>query len=192
MLEELGVAYTTHPVNITQDEEHNPEFVKISPNHAIPVIVDQENGIHMMQTGAIMIYLADKYGKFLPKDPAKRTEAMQWLMWHMGDQAPILGQCHHFLRFNAGKSEYSEKRFHTAASHLYDVLNKRLEGRDYMVDEYSIVDMAVWPWISRYEWHQIDLQDYPNVRAWYQRILAREPVQRGYQVPKNMGEIPTG
>lgn len=192
MLEELGVEYTAHAVNITEGEQHDLEFLKISPNNTIPAIVDQDTGTHMMQSGAIMIYLADKYGRFLPRDPDKRSEAMEWLMWHMGDQAPILGQCHHFLHFNAGKSEYSEERFHTEARRLYDVLNKRLEGRDYIVGDYSIVDMAVWPWVSRYQWHQIDLQDYPDVRAWYQRILARDAVQRGYQVHKNMGEIPTG
>lgn len=192
MLEELGVEYNVHPVNIGADEEFDPEFQKISPNNYIPAIVDQETGIRSSESGAILIYLAEKYGKFLPEDPVRRAEVMEWLMWEMGNQAPNLGQCHHFLRYNKGASEYAEERFHTAAKRMYDQLNRQLEGRDYIVDEYSIADIATWPWVSRYEWHEIDLTEYPNVRAWYQRILAREAVQRGYQVHKNMGEIPPG
>lgn len=113
-------------------------------------------------------------------------------MWQMGGFGPMLGQAHHFMRFNPGKSDYAEKRFGDEAKRLYRVLDRRLEGRNFIVDEYSIADMACWPWASRYEWQNIDLADYPNVRAWYQRLLARDAVQRGYQVPKDMGEIPAG
>ena len=192
LLEELGVEYAVHEVDITKNEEFRPEFVAISPNSTIPAIVDRENGTRMMQSGAIMLYLAEKYGRFLPADPIRRNEAMEWLMWHMGDQAPILGQCHHFLRYNPGKSEYAERRFHTEAQRLYGVLEARLAEREHIVDDYSIVDMAVWPWVSRYEWHRIDLEAYPAVRAWYRRLLARDAVQRGYQVPRDMGAIPPG
>ena len=192
LLEELGAEYSVHPIDITEGEQHDPAFLEISPNNTIPAIVDRENGIHMMQSGAIMLYLAEKHGRFMPGETGQRREAMEWLMWHMGDQAPILGQCHHFLRFNPGKSAYAEERFHGEAKRLYGVLDGRLEGRDYIVDEYSIIDMAVWPWVSRYEWHQIDLRDYPRVRAWYRHILARDAVQRGYQVPEDMGTIPPG
>jgi GST-like protein len=104
----------------------------------------------------------------------------------------MLGQAHHFLRFNPDVSEYASKRFGHEVKRLYGVLDRRLEGRDYIVDDYSIADMACWPWASRYEWQNVDLVDFPNVKAWYQRLLAREAVQRGYQVPKNMGEIPAG
>ncbi|MEH6727273.1 MAG: glutathione S-transferase N-terminal domain-containing protein [Hyphomicrobiales bacterium] len=192
LLEELGVKYNVHPININEGDQKTPEFLKIGPNNKIPVIVDTDNGVSIMETGAIMIYLAEKHGKFLPTDPLKKIEVIEWLMWQMGGLGPMLGQAHHFLRFNPGKAPYAEERFAAEVKRLYGVLDTRLEGRDFICDEYSIADMACWPWISRYEWQGIDLADYPNVRSWYQRLLAREAVQKGYQVPKNMGEIPAG
>jgi GSH-dependent disulfide-bond oxidoreductase len=192
LLEELGVDYTAHPINIGQGDQKTPEFLDISPNNKIPAIVDQDTGLKLMESGAIMIYLADKYGKFLAKDGDERTRTIEWLMWQMGGLGPMLGQVHHFVHFNPGKADYAEERFSTEAKRLYSVLDKRLEGRDYIVDEYSIADMACWPWISRYEWQKIDLNDYPNVRAWYQRLAARPAVQKGYHVPKKVGEIPAG
>lgn len=192
MLEELGVEYNVHPINIGQGDQKTPEFLKIGPNNKIPVIVDSDTGASVMETGAIMIYLAEKYGKFLPTDPLKKTEVMEWLMWQMGGLGPMLGQAHHYLHFNKGKAEYAEERFKAEVARLYGVLNTRLEGRDFICDDYSIADMACWPWVSRYEWQEINLADYPNVRAWYQRLLAREAVQKGYHVPKVMGEIPAG
>ncbi len=192
LLEELGVAYNVHAINIGQGDQKTPEFLKIGPNNKIPVIVDSDTGVSIMETGAIMIYLAEKHGKFLPTDPLKKIEVIEWLMWQMGGLGPMLGQAHHFLHFNPGKASYAEERFATEVKRLYGVLNTRLEGREFICDEYSIADMACWPWISRYEWQGIDLADYPNVRAWYQRLLAREAVQKGYHVPKVMGEIPAG
>ena len=192
LLEELGVDYTVHPINIMQDDQMAPDFLKIGPNNKIPVIVDRDAGKSIMESGAIMIYLAEKYGKFLPTDPGDKAEVLEWLMWQMGGFGPILGQAHHFLHFQPGKGEYVENRFRTEVRRLYGVLNTRLEGRDYICDTYSIADMACWPWASRYEWQQIDLADFPNVRAWYQRLLAREAVQKGYHVPKVVGEIPLG
>lgn len=192
LLEELGVEYTVHPINIGEGDQKTPEFLKIGPNNKIPVIVDSDTGISIMESGAIMIYLAEKFGKFLPDDQKKKTEVIEWLMWQMGGLGPMLGQAHHFLRFNPGKAPYAEERFAAEVQRLYGVLNTRLEGRDYICDEYTIADMACWPWISRYEWQGVDLADYPNVRAWYQRLLGREAVQKGYQVPKNMGDIPAG
>ncbi|MBX2855078.1 MAG: glutathione S-transferase N-terminal domain-containing protein [Rhodobacteraceae bacterium] len=189
MLEELGVPYNVHSINIGQDEQFAPEFLKISPNNKIPAIVDHEAGINMMETGAIMLYLAEKHGKFLPSGP-KRWEAMEWLMWQMGGWGPMLGQAHHFLQFNPGKAPYAEERYGKEAKRLYGVLNTRLEGREYVVDEYSVADMAIWPWASRYEWQRIDLNEFPNVRDWYVRVLDRPAVQKGYQVPKDMGPIP--
>ena len=189
MLEELEVPYTVHSINIGQDEQFAPEFLKISPNNKIPAIVDHETGISMMETGAIMLYLADKYGKFMPSDE-KRWQVMEWLMWQMGGWGPMLGQAHHFLKFNPGKAPYAEERYGNETKRLYGVLNKRLEGRDYVVDAYSVADMAIWPWASRYEWQQIDLNEFPNVREWYLRVLDRPAVQKGYHVPKDMGPIP--
>jgi len=192
MLEELGVEYTAHSIHIGQDEQFAPEFLKISPNNKIPAIVDQDNGVHMMESGAILLYLADKYGRFMPTDPAARWTAMEWLMWQMAGLGPMLGQAHHFLHFNAGKAPYAEGRYAAETKRLYSVLDKRLEGRDYIIDDYSIVDMACWPWISRFEWQGIDLAEFANVQAWYQRIAARPAVQAGYHVPKKVGEIPQG
>ena len=192
LLEELGVDYEVHPINITQGDQNNPAFLKISPNNKIPAISDRDSGMSLMESGAILVYLAEKYGKFLPKDSIARAEVNEWLMWQMGGFGPILGQAHHFLHFNPGKSDYAEARFRSEVARLYGVLDRRLEGRDYICDDYSIADMACWPWVSRYEWQQVNLADYPNVRSWYQRLLARDAVQKGYHVPKHMGEIPQG
>jgi len=192
LLEELGVDYEVHSLNITQGDQNNPTFLKISPNNKIPAIIDRDNGMSLMESGAILIYLAEKYGKFLPKDSIARAEVNEWLMWQMGGFGPILGQAHHFLHFNPGKSDYAEARFRSEVARLYGVLDRRLEGRDYICDDYSIADMACWPWVSRYEWQQVNLADYPNVRSWYQRLLARDAVQKGYHIPKHMGEIPRG
>ncbi|MDC6457608.1 glutathione S-transferase N-terminal domain-containing protein [Alphaproteobacteria bacterium] len=192
LLEELGVDYEVHSINITQGDQNSPSFLKISPNNKIPAIIDRDNGMSLMESGAILIYLAEKYGKFLPKDSIARAEVNEWLMWQMGGFGPILGQAHHFLHFNLGKSDYAEARFRSEVARLYGVLDRRLEGRDYICDGYSIADMACWPWVSRYEWQQVNLADYPNVRSWYQHLLARDAVQKGYHIPKHMGEIPQG
>ena len=192
LLEELGVDYEVHSINITQGDQNSPAFLKISPNNKIPAIIDRDNGMSLMESGAILIYLAEKYGKFLPKDSIARAEVNEWLMWQMGGFGPILGQAHHFLHFNPGKSDYAEARFRSEVARLYGVLDRRLEGRDYICDDYSIADMACWPWVSRYEWQQVNLADYPNVRSWYQRLLERDAVQKGYHIPKHMGEIPQG
>ena len=137
-----------------------------------------------MESGAILVYLAEKYNRFLPKGSLERAAVMEWLMWQMGGLGPILGQAHHFLHFNPGKSDYAERRFQTEVARLYSVLDKRLCDRHYICNDYSIADMACWPWVSRYEWQRVNLADYPNVRAWYKRLLARDAVQRGYHVPK--------
>ena len=192
LLEELGIEYTVHPINIGQDDQKTPEFLKIGPNNKIPVIVDRDTGLSLMESGAILWYLADKYGKFLPSDATKRVKVMEWLMWQMGGLGPMAGQAHHFLHFNPGKADYAEARFASEVQRLYGVLDTQLEGQEYICGEYTIADMACWPWVSRYEWQQIDLSAYPNVRAWYQRLLQREAVQKGYHVPKVMGEIPAG
>ena len=192
LLEELGVDYEVHSINITQGDQTSPAFLKISPNNKIQAIIDRDNGISLMESGAILLYLAKKYGKFLPKDSIARAKVNEWMMWQMGGFGPILGQAHHFLHFNPGKSDYAEERFRSEVARLYGVLDRRLEGLDYICNDYSIVDMACWPWVSRYEWQQVNLADYPNVRSWYQRLLARDAVQKGYQVPKHMGKIPQG
>ena len=189
LLEELGVEYTVHGVNIGQGEQFEPAFLAISPNNKIPAIVDRETGVELMESGAIMIYLAEKYGKFLEVGEG-RLRVIEWLMWQMGGAGPFLGQVHHFLHFNPGKAPYAEERFSKEAKRLYGVLERRLEGREFVAGEYSIADMAIWPWISRFEWQEIELGEFPNVRDWYLRIAGRPAVQRGYQVPKYVTDLP--
>ena len=192
LLEELGLDYTVHPINIGAGGQNTPEFLKISANNKIPAIVDHDTGVSLMESGAILIYLAEKYNQFLPTGNIGRAAVMEWLMWQMGGLGPMLGQAHHFLHFNPGRSDYAEIRFQNEVTRLYGVLEKRLGGRDYICDEYSIADIACWPWVSRYEWQRVNLAEYPNIRAWYKRLLARDAVQRGYHVPKKISEIPTG
>ncbi|MDJ1017735.1 MAG: glutathione S-transferase N-terminal domain-containing protein [Paracoccaceae bacterium] len=193
MLEELGVEYKVHPIDISKGEQFDPEFLKIAPNNRIPAIVDHDTDTSMMETGAIMLYLAEKYGRFLPEGDEK-WPAIEWLMWQMGGVGPMFGQVHHFVKYNPGKSSYAEERYSNEAKRLYGVLDRRLEGRDYMAGagrgEYSITDMATWPWVSRYDWQQIDLNEFPNVRDWYVRIAERPAVQRGYQIPKYVNDVP--
>ena len=192
LLEELGLDYTVHSVNIGVGDQNTPEFLKIGPNNKIPVIFDHDTGMSLMESGAIMLYLAEKHNQFLPKNSTGRAAVMEWLMWQMGGLGPMLGQAHHFLHFNPGKSDYAEIRFRNEVARLYGVLDKRLDGRNYICDDYSIADMACWPWVSRYEWQRINLAEYSNVRSWYKRLLKRDAVQKGYHVPKKMNEIPTG
>jgi len=189
-LEEMGRPYTVHPVDISKDEQFKPEFLKISPNNRIPAIVDRDNGMSLMESGAILIYLGDKSGKLLPASGEKRYRVIEWLMWQMGGPGPMLGQVHHFVKYNAGKAPYAEERYLKEAHRLYGVLNKRLEDREYVADEYSIADIAIWPWISRYEWQTIDMKQYPNVLRWYTTIANKPATQRGYKVPKDVGEVP--
>ncbi len=188
-LEELGLDYTVHAIDITKDEQFDPDFLKIAPNNRIPAIVDQDNGTTLMESGAILMYLAEKTNRLLPSNTEDRWRAIEWLMWQMGGQGPMLGQVHHFVRFNPGKAEYAEQRYLGEAKRLYGVLNKRLDGRDYVANHYSIADIAIWPWVSRFEWQTIDLNEFPHVRDWYIRIAERPAVKRGYVVP-NVQEIP--
>ena len=189
-LEELGLPYTAHPIDISKDEQFAPEFLKISPNNRIPAIVDRDNGMHLMESGAILMYLAEKAGKLLPTDLEKRYRVIEWLMWQMGGPGPMLGQVHHFVKYNPGKAPYAEERYLKEAHRLYGVLNKRLADHEFVADEYSIADIAIWPWTSRFEWQTIDLNQYPNVKRWYLAIAARPAVKRGYDVPKKVQDIP--
>lgn len=190
MLEELGVEYQSYPIDITKDEQFAPDFLAISPNNRIPAIVDHDNGQTLMESGAILLYLAKKYEQFLPTEPQAYWQCIEWLMWQMGGLGPMAGQTHHFVRFNPGKSDYAEQRYANETKRLYGVLEKQLTGREFIAGEYSIADMAVWPWISRYEWQGIDIQQFPAICNWYNNIAARPAVQRGYQIPKYTAEIP--
>jgi GST-like protein len=189
-LEEFGLPYKAHPIDISKDEQFAPAFLKISPNNRIPAIVDNDNGMSLFESGAILIYLADKTGKLMPKEGEGRYRVMEWLMWQMGGIGPMLGQVHHFVKYNKGKAPYAEERYSKEAQRLYGVLDRRLEGREFLVGDYSIADISTWPWISRFEWQEIDLAKFPNVKRWYTTIASRPAVQRGYKVPKDVGDIP--
>jgi GST-like protein len=186
-LEEFALPYQVHPVDLQKDEQFDESFLAISPNNKIPALVDQDNGKSLMESGAILVYLADKYDRFWGVD---RFETMQWLMLQMASVGPMLGQVHYFTKYNAGKAPFAEQRFGKEALRLYGVLDKRLAQHEFLADEYSIADMATWPWISRFEWQQIDLNQFPHVRRWYLQIAKREAVQRGYQVPVYVNDIP--
>ncbi len=188
-LEEMSLEYNVHPINIMNDEQFDPAFLKISPNNKIPAIHDHDTNTSLMETGAILLYLAKKTGKFVHEDTADYWQVMQWLMWQMGGFGPMLGQAHHFITFNQGVSDYAEKRYGDEAKRLYSVLETRLDGRDFVAGEYSIADMAIFPWAARFGWQNIDLHQYPHVLAWYKRVAERDAVQKGYGVP-NPEDIP--
>ena len=191
MLEECELEYTTHALNIAKDEQFAPEFLKISPNNKIPAIVDNDNGNSLMESGAIMMYLADKTGKFWPTDPDKKWSTVEWLMFQMGGVGPMFGQCHHFTKYNPGKAPYAEDRYHNETKRLYGVMNERLGKTGFLAcDEYTIADMAVWPWVARFDWQSVDLNEFANVKRWYLEILDRPATRRGWNVPENEQEIP--
>ena len=186
MLEETGVEYEIHGIDITKGDQFKPSFLKFSPNNKMPAIIDTDGPggkpISVFESGAILMYLAEKTGKFMPKSPRQRIEVIQWLMFQMGGVGPIFGQVHHFRRIAPGKAPYAEERFNKEAERLYGVLNARLEGRDYLMDSYSIADIATWPWVSRYDWQGIDLARFPNVKRWHDAIAARPAVIKGLAI----------
>ena len=192
MLEEIGLEYNTIPINIGKEEQFAPEFLKIAPNNRIPAIVDHDNhDFSLMETGAIMMYLAEKTGQFLATtDRDKYWRTIEWLMWQMGGVGPMFGQVHHFTKYNPGEAPYAQERYEKEARRLYGVLDRRLEGREFIVDDYSIADMAVWPWTARFNWQEIDLNEYPNVRRWYMTILERPAAKRAWNVPENDQPLP--
>ncbi|MBY0531787.1 MAG: glutathione S-transferase N-terminal domain-containing protein [Xanthobacteraceae bacterium] len=189
-LEEMGLPYTVHPIDIGKKEQFAPGFLKISPNNRIPAIADREQDYPLFESGAILMYLAEKTGQLMPKDLPSRYRVIEWLMWQMGGIGPMLGQAHHFLHFNQGKAPYAEERYGAEAKRLYSVLNTRLEDRQYVAGDYSIADIAIWPWLARFEWQRIDMNEFPNVKRWYLEIAKRPAVLKGYQVPKDVGPIP--
>jgi GST-like protein len=187
MLEELALPYKVYPVNIGKGEQFAPEYVAINPNSKIPSIVDPDgpdgSPIRMMESGAILIYLAGKTGRLLPQSVRERYAALEWLMFQMGGIGPIFGQVHHFLRAAKEPVPYAIERYTRETRRLYGVLNARLEGREYLADGYSIADIATYPWVARYEWHKADLSEFPHVKRWFDAISARPAVQRGMKVP---------
>ncbi len=190
MLEEVGLPYTVHAIDISKDEQFKPEFLKISPNNRIPAIVDRDNDLPLFESGAILMYLAEKTGQLMPKNERARWHTVQWLMWQMGGMGPMLGQIHHFLRAAKGKAPYADERYVKEGKRLYGVLDRQLQRSEYLAGAYSIADIATWPWISRFEWQTIDMNEFPNVLRWYKAIAARPAVERGYHVPVKQPGIP--
>ena len=193
-LEELGLDYEVHRVNIGEGDQFKPEFLAFSPNNRIPAIIDHgadgDEPVTVFESGAILVYLAEKTGRLMPASGDGRKTVMEWLMWQMGGFGPMLGQAHHFLHFNPSKAPYAEERYGKEAERLYRVLDRQLETHEFVAGAYSIADMSIWPWASRFEWQGIDLADYPNVRRWYLDVAGRPAVQRGYDVPAKTNPIP--
>ena len=183
MLEEVSLPYTEHAINISKGEQFEPDFLKISPNNRIPAIVDPDGPdgkpISVFETGAILMYLGEKTGKFIPTDARKRVATMEWLMWQMGGFGPMLGQAHHFLGLDT-EVPYGSERYVKESHRLYGVMDRRLADNEYLAgDEYSIADIACYPWAHRHPRHKVDLSRFENVKRWYDTISDRPAVQKG-------------
>ncbi len=194
-LEEIGLDYRVAYVNIGRGDQFEPEFLAISPNNRMPAIVDHDPAggggpVAVFESGAILLYLAEKTGQFLPKDTRGRFEVIQWVMWQMGGLGPMLGQAHHFRGYAAEKLGYAIDRYTDEANRLYGVLNGQLEGREYIAGDYSIADMAAWPWIVPHERQGQKLADFPNVNRWFETMKSRPAVQRGFDVGKEVRGAP--
>jgi GST-like protein len=193
LLEELGIKYSVHPVDLSGGAQKSTDFRGLSPNGKIPAIRDSETGQTIAESGAIMLWLAEREGRFLG-DAADKGNVLEWLMWQMSGQGPVLGRIHQFAHYKKPFGEPAETIFRTEGARLYAVLNTRLTDRDFVAGAgrgiYTIADMAIWPWVSRYERQEIDLTDYPAVLDWYRRLASRPAVQRGYQVPHFDGDVP--
>lgn len=185
MLEECNLEYQAKPINISKGDQFSTEFSKLSPNNKMPAIIDHDvkgDPVTMFESGAILQYLAEKTGLLLPQETRSKYQVLQWLHWQIGGFGPMAGQAHHFLRYAPQKVEYAMQRYKTEVSRLYQVLNTRLNGRDFIANEYSIADIAIWPWVFRHEWQEQDLADYPEVQRWFSNIGERPAVQRALGV----------
>lgn len=186
LLEELGMPYRVVPVNIGAGEQFKPEFLAISPNNRIPAIVDTEGPggkpYSLFESGAIMLYLAEKAGRLLPEETAARYRVIEWLMFQMANVGPMLGQTHHFRNYAPEKIEYAVNRYSNEAKRLYGVLDRRLEGHEYVADGYSVADIATFPWLRSWKNQGVELEDYPHVQRWFSAIDARPAVKRGLDV----------
>ena len=188
MLEELKVKYNSIFINLEEKEQFSNDFSKISPANKVPVIVDKDNNQTVFESGAILLYLAKKYNRFLNED--NYWEIIQWVFFQMAYVGPMLGQAHQYLFYNPGKSKFAEEKTKGYAKHIYEILDKRLSKQEFFSTEYSIADISIWPWTARFERHQIDLNNYPNVLRWYRQISERPAVIKGYNNVGNFFEIP--
>jgi GSH-dependent disulfide-bond oxidoreductase len=187
MLEEVELPYEVHPINIAKGDQLKPEYLAINPNNKIPAIIDSDGPggkpLKLFESGAILMYLAEKTGKFLPQEPAKRYEVIQWLMFQMGGVGPMFGQANYFYRLDE-KVPFAVERYYKEAIRLYKVLEQTLGQRDYLAGEYSIADIATYPWVGRHDGHNVKLEEFPNVKRWFDVISQRPAVKRGMAVPK--------
>ena len=188
MLEEVGLPYTVHAIDIGKGDQFTPEFIAINPNSKIPAIVDhagpERKPFALFESGAILLYLSYKTGKFLPTRVTVQFEVMQWLMFQMGGVGPMFGQTHHFLRAAPEPVPYAIERYSKETRRLYGVLDGHLAKQQYLGSEYSIADIATYPWIARHEWHKVDLNDFPSVKRWYDHLGERPAVKKGMNVPQ--------
>ena len=185
MAEECGLEYNIIPVDIRKGDQHKPDFLRISPNGKMPAIVDHkaEGGpLAMFESGAILQYLAEKTGKFMPRDTRGKYEVLQWLFWQVGGLGPMGGQAHHFLKYADVKIDYAMDRFRNEVARLYKVMDERLQDWDYLAGAYSIADMAAWPWVYRYDWQGQDLDDYPKLKQWFDTIGLRPAVVKALTI----------
>ncbi len=186
-LEEMRLSYDVHPINIGKDEQFSDAFRKISPSSKIPAIVDPDGAdgkpISVFESGAILIHLAEKTGLFFGENTRSRSLIVQWLMWQMGSFGPMLGQLHHFRKFANTKVPYAIDRFDQATVRAYQTLDDQLKQHEFVAGDYSIADMAIYPWVARFEWQSLDLEDYPDVKRWFDQIGNRPGVQSGMKVP---------
>jgi len=188
MLEELDIKYNPILISLDKKEQFSPEFSKISPTNKIPVIVDKESGQIIFESGAILLYLAKKYNKFL--NEKDYWNVIQWLFFQMAYVGPMLGQAHQYLFYHKGKSKFAEEKSKGYTNNVYEILNTQLSKYNYLCNEYSIADIAVWPWIARFKRHQINLKKYPNILRWYLNISKRPAVIKGYNIIGDFDEIP--
>ncbi len=192
-LEETGIPYRIVPVNISKGEQFEPEFLRISPNNKMPAMVDHRPGvpISLFESGAILLYLAEKTGRFLPKDVAGRAEVLQWLFWQMGGLGPMLGQNLHFGQYAPEKIPYAIDRYVNETSRLFKVLDKQLTDREFIAGEYSIADTATYPWVFKHPYLQLRLEDFPNLQRWFKTIERRPAVARAYEIGASINTTPT-
>ncbi len=183
MLEEVGLPYIVHSIDIRQNQQFSPEFVAINPNSKIPAIVDQETGITVFESGAILIYLAEKTGKFFPQETKAKFQVLQWLMFQVGGVGPMFGQLNHFRRFAPEPIPYAINRYEQETLRLYGVMNQQLATREYIAGDYSIADMAIYPWVAIYEFQGLTLESYPHLKNWCDRMASRPAVQKGMAIP---------
>lgn len=194
MLEELGLPYRVHAVDIGQGDQFAPAFLAISPNNKIPAIVDPDGPdgrpIAIFESGAILLYLAEKTGRLLPREPRGRYEVVQWLMFQMGTVGPMLGQTHHFRHYAPRKIRYAIERYTNEAMRIYGIIDRRLEGREWLAGDYSIADIATFPWLRSWERQGQNIDDFPSLKRWFETIAARPAVQRGVEVLADQARRP--